>query len=106
MAMKNLGDLAKRFLQEREQGQQQQQAPQYMPPPVQQGQGPQGQSQQPQVYGGQPRNAYAGAPPYAAPQESGARPAVMRGAVPPNPYYTPPPGYQPPYPQQYPPQGY
>jgi hypothetical protein len=120
-AMKNLGDMAKRFLQEHAQGPQPQQEQPYTPQP--QPPSYSGPGQQPQIYGGRPRPYYPGEPPDLQSQERGSRPTLMRGVVPPNPYYTPPRGYQPqgslpqgPYPQpaqqppysppQYPAQGY
>jgi hypothetical protein len=118
--MKNLGDMAKRFLQEHTQGPQPQQEQPYTLQPEPPGYS--GPGQQPQIYGGRPRPYSPGEPPDLQSQERGSRPTLTRGVIPPNPYYTPPRGYEPqgaapqaqqsPYPpsqypaQGYPPQGY
>lgn len=131
--MKNLGDMAKRFIQQeiqelqshpqsQQQGYPTQQQP-FTPPqgyapapgyppasPGYQGYASQQPVQpdawQPQIFGGRPQAYVPGAPPQSV---TGSGPVATGSFVPPNPYFTPTqqPGYeQQPYPPQAPPQGY
>ena len=133
--MKNLGDLARRFLSPHIHEQQPERRRQYTPPqPQYPGEEEHAQPQQLDAYvgQGQPHSSYPGEPPNLQPQNfqesaatppptpgSGGRPIATRLVVPPNPYYTPAQGDRPQggtphaYPpggsqaqEPYPPQGY